>query len=153
MEKVLKTITEEVTEQMLQETVNNYIYVPINYHNILDELENKNTRENVWFAGYVVGYSISHLTYDFEDGAFCEPFYVYNIVMKDGKSYMLSPDECQIEIISEERFDEMVAEIYSDAAIERELDNPVNIEQLQKEKEKSEIIQLNNGLLLPGKDF
>lgn len=142
MIKLVKAVTEDLKDEMVIELVGNYIHVPTNEHMIEDSVDGSGKLENIWFAGFVVGYEITHLTYDFTKQEFCEPFKVHNIIMKDGKGYMLSLTKCEIRIISEEDFEQMVADVYAKAAVEKEIEDPKNVIELSQNK-----------LLLPGVDF
>lgn len=130
MAEVIKTKDQAVTENLVKELVGKHIHVPTNMHDI--KTEDGTGEVNAWFGGRVAGYEKAEIHFDYEKQEFMdEPSTIYNILLCDGLGYVLSNRESEVNIITEEEFQEMVEE------------------HKKKQKEAQAKAEAKNSLILP----
>jgi hypothetical protein len=136
MKNLVKSLDQEVTEEMLESLLGKIVYVPQNEHLTLDPSEEEFKTVNVWFAGVVAGYEKAIIKFDLAQNTFMdEPTVRYSLFLTDGVSYILSKTKCEIVELTRDEFMNMVAEHQ-----ERQL----------KKQAKQDILK---NILLPGRDF
>lgn len=100
----IKESNDKLTEDLIENALWSYIYVPTNSIIVNDK------SENIWFGGYLVGYEISKIFYDFKDNKEIEECTVtYSLILSDGAGFPLSNDS-EIFTLTEEEFTEMLSE-------------------------------------------
>lgn len=115
----VKTVDQEITEELVSSLVKKYIHVPTNIHKNAQSEEEEEA--NAWFAGEVAGFEKAVLHFDYMKGEFREePITFYNILLSDGMGYVLSNDTCEINEITKEEFDKMVQEHIANQVVEEE---------------------------------
>ncbi|MEC0276890.1 hypothetical protein [Peribacillus frigoritolerans] len=112
MSRIIKHLGELATEETIQGLVGKLLHVPTNKHVINNPMEgDKEETVNAWFAGQVAGYEKAFLVYDYESGEFFdEPHVFYNILLTDGKGYMLELSESEIVELTDTEWTEMITE-------------------------------------------
>jgi hypothetical protein len=128
MSKVLKTVDQESTEELLASLAGKFIHCNINTHKTKDKF-GKDINVNVWFAGEVAGFDRVTMYYgEVMTKLLDTPIISYNIILTDGMAYSLSPTELSILELTREEFEQLV-------------------EDYQKEQEAKDSV------LIPGRDF
>jgi hypothetical protein len=141
---LVKTVDQELTEEMLRGLVGHYVHAPTNELELVHPVEQTAEVHNVWFAGLCVGFQKTEMHFDYVNDEFMdEPEVTYMLMLSEGTAYMLSRDKLELRTLTEEEFIEMVAASNANQAIEEESKEPSNII-LFEEKKK---------LLVPGRDF
>jgi hypothetical protein len=114
MAKIIKPLGEKVTEETVKGLVGKLIHVPTNQHTFPQE----NTTINAWFAGQVAGYEKAYIKYDYEKGEFMEePHLFFNVLLTDGKGYLLELVNSEIVELTEDEWNTMVAEYQAKTTI------------------------------------
>lgn len=109
MAKIVKSVEQELTEEMLKSIVGKFVRIPKNIHTQKDEFFGKDEELNAWFAGMVGGYEKAYVSYDYENDEFYPETKIdYHLLMTDGTGYVLSNNELEILEITEEEFKQMV---------------------------------------------
>lgn len=99
---LIKEKSDRLTEEMLQNLVGNYIYVPHNPFKGQDE------NINLWFGGQLIGYEVCKLFYDFQSQEIVkEADITYSAILSDGAGFAFS-NECEIHLVTEEEFTELI---------------------------------------------
>lgn len=113
----IKTVDQQITEELVASMVRKYIHVPTNTHTNGDGGE----EVNAWFAGQVAGFEKAVLHFDYLKSEYRdEPATFYNILLSDGMGYVLSNDACEILEITKEEFDTMVQQHIAEQVVEEE---------------------------------
>ncbi|GEA16811.1 hypothetical protein E308F_30570 [Moorella sp. E308F] len=125
--ELVKKKDDKLTEELVASLVGKFVYVPTNIFDVSngDVLE----QENIWFAGQVGGYSKVVLQYEYNTQRFAEtPHEELNLLLTDGMGYALSNTNCEMYVITEDEFMELLAEHHARQIV-------------------------NSKLYLPGRDF
>lgn len=107
--RVVKTIDQPLNEEMLKELIGKYVHVPTNKIEVPNEFGDTMTH-NVWFGGVVAGYEVGVVAYDYINMAFGEPKTHYNILLTNGTAFVLSDTELEIRELTQEEFEQLVAD-------------------------------------------
>lgn len=106
--------THNITEEEVISLAGKYISVPQNTHTGPD-----GESVNAWFAGQIAGYEKAVISFDYVNGEFLnEPLVYFNLLMTDGAGWVLSKEELEIQIITKEEFDNILAEHLANQAVE-----------------------------------
>lgn len=117
--KIVKPISEPITEELVRSLIGKYIHVPTNMHEVPNDLEGGMEETNVWFGGLVAGYEKAVMKFDFHKKEFFEgePKVFFNILLADGMGYVLSATgDVEIREVTEDEFNDLVAEYVAEQA-------------------------------------
>ncbi|MGN7765376.1 hypothetical protein [Paenibacillus sp. 22594] len=108
-----------ITEEEVISLVGKYISVPQNTHTGPD-----GESVNAWFTGQIAGYEKAVISFDYLNGEFMsDPLVFINLLMTDGAGWVLSKEELEIQIITKEEFDNILAEHLANQAIDNKEDH------------------------------
>lgn len=113
MARIIKPLGETTDEQFLTSLLGKLIHVPTNKHIVPNHLEGGKEEEiNGWFAGQVAGYEKAVIAYDYENDEFIQggPHTLFNVLLTGGQGYLLHLTNSEIVELTDQEFDELVAE-------------------------------------------
>ncbi|MEK3838179.1 hypothetical protein [Paenibacillus sp. FSL R7-0128] len=119
--------THNITEEEVLSLTGKYISAPQNTHT-----GSAGESVNAWFAGQVAGYEKAVISFDYMNQEFLSTPLIYiNLLMTDGAGWVLSKEELEIQIITKEEFDNILAEHLAnqvvDNEIKRQIEDPVGL--------------------------
>ena len=125
MPKLVKAVSEPMSQELAKSLVGKYVHVTINEHVLENHLTGESKVQNVWFAGRVAGFEYAEIFFDWRTQAFVEtPEKYMNLLLTDGSAWVLSNSKLEINEVDEDEFQELVAQYAATEALEKELQNP-----------------------------
>lgn len=111
--KLVKSLDQQLTEDLLQQLMGKYVYAPVNKHLVVDMhefveakdagKEPETTELDAWFIGKFAGYQKVYTVYDYFKEDFVEtPIVSFTAVLTDGVAYVLG--DCKLYELSQEEY-------------------------------------------------
>lgn len=142
MPELIVAVTQKCDEETVRSMVGKYVHATRNEHIMRNLVDSSEVVENVWFAGRVAGLERTEVYYDWVDDRFIETPEVHlTVMLADGSGWLLSKTALEINSITEEEFQEMLAQHAAAQAVSDAINNPV----LSVPEDKK--------ILLMGRDF
>jgi serine/threonine protein phosphatase PrpC len=108
--QVIKTEETPLTEELVFDLVDKFIFCPDNLQMARNE-QGDVEEVNAWFGGFVYGYEKAILFYDYATNEKLEePKVFFNLLLSDGLGYVLSKTKCVIHELTEEEYNEKLAD-------------------------------------------